>query len=61
LVKNCLVFFLADSWPEVLDDQNARREWQWKPEYDLPNMVSHMVQALAPKYVNAKSTVQTRN
>ncbi|XP_020917553.1 L-threonine 3-dehydrogenase, mitochondrial [Exaiptasia diaphana] len=40
---------IADSWPEVLDDTDARKDWGWRHEYDLPSMVSAMVQALAPK------------
>jgi len=26
---------IVDSWPEDLDDQAARRDWQWNPKYDL--------------------------
>jgi threonine 3-dehydrogenase len=29
---------IADGWPEVLDDSNARREWNWDPDYDLSKM-----------------------
>ena len=37
---------LADSWPEVLDDTNARRDWSWDHEYDLEKMVKDMVTKL---------------
>jgi nucleoside-diphosphate-sugar epimerase len=26
---------IVDSWPEDVDDTAARRDWGWKPEYDL--------------------------
>ena len=29
---------ILDSWPQVLDDTNARNEWGWSHEYDLDGM-----------------------
>ncbi|MGB9669283.1 MAG: GDP-mannose 4,6-dehydratase, partial [Anaerolineales bacterium] len=26
---------IVDSWPEDMNDNDARRDWHWKPEYDL--------------------------
>jgi threonine 3-dehydrogenase len=26
---------IVDSWPEGLDDSKARKEWGWKPDYDV--------------------------
>ena len=26
---------IVDSWPEDLDDSKARKEWGWKPDYDV--------------------------
>ena len=26
---------IVDSWPEDLDDSMARKEWGWKPDYDV--------------------------
>ncbi|MGB9672987.1 MAG: NAD-dependent epimerase/dehydratase family protein, partial [Anaerolineales bacterium] len=26
---------IVDSWPEDMNDNDARRDWGWKPEYDL--------------------------
>ncbi len=26
---------IVDSWPEDLDDAKARKEWSWKPDYDV--------------------------
>ncbi|XP_046642887.1 L-threonine 3-dehydrogenase, mitochondrial-like [Daphnia pulicaria] len=43
---------IADSWPQVFDDSEARAEWNWKPQYDIDGMVDIMVEALRPKYKN---------
>ncbi len=40
---------IADSWPRSLDDSAARREWGWKPDYDLPTMVRDMIENLRRK------------
>lgn len=34
---------IAKSWPEVLEDHNARAQWGWDPEYTLENMVPFML------------------
>ncbi|XP_041044457.1 L-threonine dehydrogenase [Carcharodon carcharias] len=34
---------IADSWPMEFDDQNARHDWGWKHEYDLPELVFTML------------------
>lgn len=26
---------IVDSWPEDVDDSRARRDWNWKPDYDV--------------------------
>ncbi|MCX8111698.1 MAG: NAD-dependent epimerase/dehydratase family protein [Bacteroidia bacterium] len=38
---------LAESWPRSLDDSYARRDWNWRPQYDLPALVEAMWKALA--------------
>ncbi|VDK54937.1 unnamed protein product [Gongylonema pulchrum] len=35
-------FFAADSWPDSLDDSNARKDWGWAPMYDLDATVDEM-------------------
>lgn len=35
-------FPAADSWPMNFDDSNARRDWGWKHDYDLPELVTTM-------------------
>ena len=33
---------IADSWPKSIDDSVARKDWNWKHEFDLPKMTSDM-------------------
>jgi nucleoside-diphosphate-sugar epimerase len=35
---------IADSWPKVIDDSQARKDWGWQPEYDLSKMVVDMLE-----------------
>jgi len=37
---------IADSWPRSIDDSAARREWGWKPDYDLARMTEDMLRVL---------------
>ena len=37
---------IAESWPQSIDDSVARKDWGWKQEYDLPAMVSDMMENL---------------
>ncbi|KAG8506302.1 L-threonine 3-dehydrogenase, mitochondrial, partial [Galemys pyrenaicus] len=34
---------IADSWPMSLDDSNARKDWGWRHEFDLPELVTTML------------------
>src|SRR3989344_4366724 len=40
---------IADSWPHHMDDSAARREWGWRPEYDLVSMTKDMIERLSEK------------
>ena len=40
---------IADSWPRSLDDSAARKEWGWKPKYDLASMAKDMLEKLSKK------------
>lgn len=40
---------IAESWPNKMDDQAARDEWGWKPEFDLSKMTTDMLEVLAKK------------
>ena len=41
--------YIADSWPNSLDDTVARQEWDWRPGYDLDTMVDDMFENLSRK------------
>jgi len=45
---------IADSWPSSIDDSVARKEWNWKPAYDLAKMTEDMIQVLSKKHENGK-------
>lgn len=30
---------IADDWPQIFDDNEARNDWGWKHEYDLDKLV----------------------
>jgi len=46
---NPILQSIADSWPDKLDDSVARKEWGWKPKYDLDSMVDDMIINLTQK------------
>ena len=37
---------IAASWPQVIDDSQARKDWDWKHEFDLESMVKNMLENL---------------
>jgi len=41
---------IADSWPNSIDDSVARKEWGWKPEFDLDKMTKVMLENLKEKH-----------
>ena len=43
---------IADSWPNCLDDSCARKEWGWKPNFDLEGMTDDMIRKLRKKMEN---------
>ncbi|TFZ39284.1 L-threonine 3-dehydrogenase [Soehngenia longivitae] len=40
---------IAESWPNSLDDSEARKQWGWKPNYDLDSMTKDMLEKLNMK------------
>jgi len=45
---------IADSWPRSIDDSVARRDWCWKPDYDLASMVKDMLAKLGQRHALGK-------
>ena len=41
---------IADSWPQSIEDIEARKDWGWENDYDLDAMVADMIKNLAPRY-----------
>ncbi len=37
---------IADSWPENIDDSDARKDWNWDHEFDLDRMTEDMLMNL---------------
>lgn len=35
---------IADSWPNSIDDSYAQTDWNWKPSYDLQDLVAEMLE-----------------
>jgi len=38
---------IADSWPQTIDDSNARKDWGWSHQYGLPEIVEDMLKHLS--------------
>ena len=43
---------IADSWPQMFDDSNARKDWGWKHEYGFDELIEAMITALKPYYTS---------
>lgn len=46
---------IADSWPQVFDDSEARNDWGWNHEYDLDKLVEDMVKTVRENYIIKKT------
>jgi threonine 3-dehydrogenase len=49
---------ILDSWPRRLDDAEARRDWGWKPRFDLEAMTDDLlrqVRAMQPAAAGARA------
>ncbi|MDP4128902.1 MAG: NAD-dependent epimerase/dehydratase family protein [Bacteroidota bacterium] len=40
---------IAETWPESINDQTARSDWGWKPEYGLRRMSEEMLRNIRPE------------
>ena len=45
---------IADSWPRALDDNAARDDWNWAPQYDLEAMAKDMLTRLQERLAAAR-------
>ena len=45
---------IADSWPQSIDDSEARKDWGWDPEMDLDGMTQIMIENLTKEYLDSK-------
>jgi len=45
---------IADSWPRSIDDREARKDWGWKPKYNLSKMTKVMYEGLKKKLEQSK-------
>ena len=41
---------IADSWPKSIDDSAARKEWDWKPAFNLSTMTKDMLDKLGKRF-----------
>ena len=41
---------IADKWPKSINDEEARKDWDWKPKYDLKSMTVLMLEKLKEIY-----------
>lgn len=41
---------IADTWPNSVDDNCAREEWGWAPDYDLDSMTKDMLEVIGEKH-----------
>jgi len=39
---------IADTWPMSIDDTDARKDWNWKPKYDISSLTEDMIKNLKP-------------
>lgn len=39
---------IADSWPQSIDDSQARQDWHWHAQYDLAKMTADMLKNTQP-------------
>ena len=40
---------IADSWPDSLDDTEARLDWDWNPKYNFSSMVKNILEGFKKK------------
>ena len=48
---------IAASWPQSIDDSEARNDWGWKPQYDLVGLVEIMMTEVRKQYPQASKSL----
>lgn len=48
---------IADSWPQSLDDSVARRDWGWKPQFGLDELVVDMLKNIPLNWPHASEVL----
>jgi threonine 3-dehydrogenase len=42
---------IVDTWPEDVDDSNARKDWRWTPDYDQKRAFDeYLIPAIRARY-----------
>ena len=41
---------IADSWPNSINDEYAKRDWNWVAEFDLDRTIDIMIKRLKTKH-----------
>lgn len=41
---------IASKWPKTIQDAEAKRDWGWKPQYNLDSITAVMIKKLKEKY-----------
>lgn len=47
---------IAESWTETIDDTLARKDWGWKPNYELESMTADMIFHLRKQYQSVSTS-----
>jgi nucleoside-diphosphate-sugar epimerase len=48
---------IANSWPKIIDDSFARKDWGWEHEFNLHKMSVEMIEKLKIKFQNEKTNI----
>jgi len=43
---------IADSWPDIVDDSAARKDWGWTPKWSMTAMIDDMLKQISKKLNN---------
>ncbi|XP_012274100.1 L-threonine 3-dehydrogenase, mitochondrial [Orussus abietinus] len=49
---------IADTWPQVFDDSEARKDWGWQHKYDLDRLVQSMIRDVTENYIPKYQTLK---